>query len=202
MQITINAFATLDDIAEWLTPFAEKSPLHFVLVVHFPKRFVPLARWHFVLVVHFPKRFVPLARWEQFVAKARATKATELWLDLVPIPTARGKLDPKYNNRERFIVHLPEITESGLREGNFGTVATKEKHLITWRSIVRAVRKNTTGGMWIWNGLHKTKGFSDRSRYSPRIAELHAQGLRLRPFVGDNDVFVREPTSDGEPAAG
>jgi len=114
----------------------------------------------------------------------------------------RGKLDPNYKNRERFIINLPEMTKSGLREGSFGTVATKEKHLKVWRSIIRAIRKNSTGGMWIWNDVMKTKGFWDRSRYSPRVAELHGKGLRLRPFAGDNEVFIHEPNADGEPAAG
>jgi hypothetical protein len=185
MQITINAFATLEEIAEWLTPFTKKTPLYFVLEVYFPK-----------------KRFIPISRWEQFVDKARTLKANELWIDLVPIPTSRGKLDPKYKNRERFSINLPEMTKSGFREGWFGTVATKEKHLKVWRSIIRAIRKNTTGGMWIWNDVMKTKGFWDRSRYSPKIAELHAKGLRLRPFAGGNEVFISEPNVDGDPVGG
>ncbi len=185
MQITIKAFATLEEIAEWLTPFAEKMPLYFVLEVYFPK-----------------EKFIPLLRWEQFVEKANETGANELWFDIVPIPTNRGNLDPKYKNRERFFIQLPTLTKSGLREGCFGTVAVKERHLKVWRSIIRAIRKNTTGGMWIWNDLTKTKGRSDRSRFSPKIAKLHAKGLMLRPFAGDNDIFIHEPSMGGEASAG
>lgn len=184
MQITINAFASLEEIAAWIAPFAEKMPLHFVFVLY------------------FPKRYVPLARWEQFVEQARATGAREVWFDLVPILTDGKELDPKYKNQERFFIHLPEMTKSGLREAWFGTLATREKHLKVWRSIIRAIRKNTTGGMWIWNDVMKTKGFWDRSRYSPEIAELHANGVRLCPFAGGNEVFIREPNENGPPVAG
>lgn len=180
MQITINAFATLQEIEDWLTPFAAKIPLYLVLYTYFPK-----------------DRFVPIML-EQFVEKTRTLRANELWIDLVPITTMRGKLDPKYKNQERFIIDLPAMTKSGLREGNFGTVATKEKQLKVWRSIIRAIRKHSTGGMWSWNDVIKTKYFCDRSRYSPKIAESHAQGLRLRPFAGDNEVFIQEPNIDGE----
>jgi hypothetical protein len=185
MQITINAFATLEEIADWFAPFAEKQALHFALEVYFAKR-----------------QMVPLARWDQFVDKARAVNANELWIDLVPISVLRGKIDPKYKNRERFSISLPELTKSGLREGWFGTVATKEKHLKVWRSLIRVIRKNTTGGMWIWNDMMKTKGFWNRSRYSPKIAELHAQGLRLRPFAGGNEVFIQEPDVGGDASIG
>lgn len=188
MQITINAFATLEEIGEWLTPYPEKLPLHFVFEIYFPK-----------------KRFVPLSRWEQFVEKARETKADELWFDLVPIPTKRGKLDPKYKNRERFFIQLPQMTKSGtagLCQGTFGTVGTKERHLKAWRSIIRAIRKHTFGGMWMWNDIVKERHFSDRSRCSPEVAKLHAKGLRLFVFQGGNELFVREPKALGRPAAG
>jgi hypothetical protein len=187
MQITINAFATLEEIGEWLTPYAEKMSLHFVLEVYFPKT-----------------RFVPLPRWDQFVEIARETKADELWFDLAPIPTTRGKLDPKYKNRERFFIALPAMTRSGsgLCQGNFGTVATDEKHLKAWRSVIRAIRKKTSGGMWVWNDVVNAKHFSDRSRYSPGVAQLHAQGLRLFAFPGGNELFVWEPNALGGPAAG
>lgn len=184
MQITIDAFATLEDIGEWLTPFTKKLPLYFALEIYFPKF-----------------RLAPLARWEHFVQTSEQLKANELWIDLVKIPSMRGKIDPKYENRERFFINLPERTRSGLREGSFGTVATKEKHLKVWRSIIRAVRRNTTGGMWIWNDMMKTKYFSDRHRYSAKIAELHANGLRLRPFAGGNEVFINEPTARPSPKA-
>lgn len=176
MQITIAAFATIDDIRDWITPFAEKTPLYFALVVY------------------FPYRVIPLTHWDHFVKKTSALRANELWIDLVPIPASRrGKIDPKYKNRERFIVNLPEFRKIGLCEANFGTVATKEKHLKVWRAIIRAVRKRTIGGMWIWNNIHRTKGFSNRQRYSPNVAALHAKGLNLMPFAGGNDVFIDEP---------
>jgi hypothetical protein len=111
MQITINSFATLEEIADWLAPFAAKMSLYLVLYIYFPK-----------------PRFVPI-KFDQLVGKARSLRANELWIDLVAIPTKRGKLDTKYKNRERFIINLPQITKSGLREGSLGTVATKEKHL-------------------------------------------------------------------------
>jgi hypothetical protein len=179
MQITINAFATLEEIADWVTPFAAKMQLYLVLYIYFPK-----------------PRFIPV-KLDELVGKARMLKANEVWIDLVPITTLREKLDPGYKNRERFIIQLPAMTRSGLREGNFGTLATKEKHLKVWRSIIRVIRKNTTGGMWVWNDVMKTKGFWNRSQYSPKVAELHAKGLRLRPFAGDNELFIQEPNADG-----
>jgi hypothetical protein len=182
MQITITAFATLEEIGAWLAPFAAKMPLYLVLEIYFPKA-----------------RFVPI-KFNQFVAKSRTLMANELWIDLVPILTKRGKLDPKYKNQQRFFIYLPQMTKSGLREGNFGTVATKEKHLKVWRSIIRAIRRSTTGGMWIWNDIMKTSWFSDRSRYSCKIAEMHAEGLRLRPFDGGNEIFIRQPDAEGNPA--
>src|SRR6187549_1165120 len=110
MQITINALATLDDIYEWIVPFEEKMPLFFALEVYFPKF-----------------RLVALKRWRQFVQNAEALKANELWIDIVPIPAMRGKVDLKYKNRERFSINLPNLIKSGLREASFGTLATKQK---------------------------------------------------------------------------
>ena len=82
-----------------------------------------------------------------------------------------------------------------MREASFGTVATKDKHLKVWRAIVRAVRKNTTRGLWIWNDIHQTKAFSDRHGYSASVAAKHAQGLELLPFAGGNRLFIKEPVS-------
>jgi hypothetical protein len=178
MQITINAHATLEDIYEWLSPFAENMPLYFALEVYFPKF-----------------RLHPLGRWDQFIQKAEKLKANELWIDLVPIPAMRGKVDLKYKNRECFSINLPEYRKTGLREAWFGTVATKEKQLKVWRAIIRAVRKHTTRGMWIWNDIHSTKAFSDRSGFSARVAAQHAQGLELLPFAGGNRMFIEEPDS-------
>jgi hypothetical protein len=178
MQITINAHAKLEDIYEWLTPFTEKMPLYFALEVYFPKF-----------------RLHPLARWSDFVQKTQKLKANELWIDLVPIPAMRGTIDLKYNNRERFSINLPELRKTGLREANFGTVATKEKHLKVWRAIIRAIRKQTTRGMWIWNDIHHKKAFSKRHGFSARVAEQHAQGLELLPFAGGNRLFIAEPDS-------
>jgi len=178
MQITINAHVTLEDIYEWLAPFADKMSLYFALEVYFPKF-----------------RLHPLAHWNQFVQRAQKLKANELWIDLVPIPAMRGQIDLKYKNRERFSIDLPEYRKSGLREVNFGTVATKEKQLKVWRAIIRAVCKNTSRGMWIWNDIHNTKAFSNRHGYSPRVAAQHAQGLELLPFAGGNRLFIAEPDS-------
>ena len=113
----------------------------------------------------------------------------------------RGKINLKYKNRERFSIDLPNYTKHGLREAWFNTVAMKPKQLKVWRAIIRAVRKHTTGGMWIWNDMMKRKAFSNRHRYSPGIAAQHAQGLVLLPYGGDNQLFVAEPNS-GSPSAG
>ena len=186
MQITINALATLDDIYEWIVPFEEKMPLFFALEVYSPKF-----------------RLVALKRWRQFVQNAKALKANELWIDIVPIPGMRGKVDLKYKNRERFSINLPNLTKGGLREASFGTVATKQKQLKVWRAIIRAIRKHTTGGMWTWNDMHNTKAFSKHHRYSARVAAQHAQGLNLLPFAGGVELFIAEPvistSSVGEP---
>jgi hypothetical protein len=178
MQITINAHATLEDIYEWLTPFTEKMSLYFALEVYFPKF-----------------RLHPVVRWSEFVQKAQKLKANALWIDLVPIPAMRGKIDLKYKNRERFSINLPEYRKTGLREAWFGTVATKSQQLKVWRAIIRAIRKHTTRGMWIWNDIHETKAFSNRHGFSARVAAQHAQGLELLPFAGGNRLFIEEPGS-------
>jgi hypothetical protein len=49
--------------------------------------------------------------------------------------------------------------------------------------------------MWIWNDIHSTKAFSDRSGFSARVAAQHAQGLELLPFAGGNRMFIEEPDS-------
>src|SRR5262249_37290507 len=149
---------------------------------------------YFALEVYFPKfRLVPLKRWDQFVRKAQELGANELWIDLVPIPAMRGKINLTYKNQQRFSIHLPKNTPHGLRESWFGTVATKEQQRRVWRAIIRAVRKYTTGGMWIWSAERQVKGFSNRHRYSPAIAEQHARGLILLPFAGGNQLLIREP---------
>ncbi len=151
---------------------------------------------YFALEVYFPKfRLQPFARWSQFVETAEKLKANELWIDLVPIPAMRGEEDTRYKNRERFSIHLPEYRKTGLREAWFGTVATKPKQLKVWRAIIRAVRQHTVRGMWIWNDIHKTKAFSNRHGYSPRVAVRHAHGLELLPFAGGHRLFIAEPDS-------
>lgn len=176
MQITIKAHATLEDIYEWLLPIVAKTQLHFALEVYFPK-----------FQLH------PFKRWSDFIQKAQKLKANELWIDLVPIPAMRGKIDLKYKNRERFSINLPDYRKSGLREAWFGTVATKQKQLKVWRSIIRTVRKNTIRGMWIWNEIAETKTFSNGHGYSARVAAQHAQGLSLLPFAGGTWLFIEEP---------
>lgn len=178
MQITINAHATLEDIFEWLTPFAETMPLYFAMEVYFPKF-----------------RLHPLKRWSEFISKVEKLKARELWIDLVPIPAMRDRVELKYNNKERFFIHLPEYKQNYLREAWFGTVATKAKQLTIWRAIIRAVRKHTTRGMWIRNDIIHTKAFSKRHGYSSRVGTLHDQGLELLPFAGDNRLCIAEPDS-------
>jgi hypothetical protein len=179
MQITINAHATLEDIYEWLTPFVDKASLHVALEVYFPKF-----------------RLHPFTRWSQFLHKAQRLQANQLWLDLVPIPPMRSKVDPQYQNRERFSIYLPVYRNNGLQEAWFTTVATKPQQLKVWRAIIRAVRKQTTRGLWIWNDLHQTKTFSKQHGYSPRVAVLHTQGLELLPLGGSNRLFMTEPDTD------
>lgn len=176
MQISISAFATLEDIAAWLAPFAEKIPLHFALEVYFPEN-----------------KVIPLAHWNQFVEISRRLSANELWIDLAPIPSARGDIDSSRRRSHRFFVNLPEWTKKGLREGDFWTLATKESHLKIWRSLIRVVRKNTTGGVWVQNAVTKRSGCWNRSRYSADVAERHANGLRLFPFAGGNEMFINKP---------
>jgi hypothetical protein len=178
MQITINAHATPEDIYEWVAPFAEKMPLYFALEVYFPR---------FLLQ--------PFAHWSQFLPRAEKLKANELWMDLVPIPAMRGKIDLRYQNRERFSISLPQHGKTGLREAWFATMATKLQQLKVWRAIIRAVRKNTTRGMWIWNDIHQTKAFSKRHGFSARVAARHAHGLELLPFGGSTRLFIEEPVS-------
>jgi hypothetical protein len=177
MQIKVSVFATRDEIHDWLAYQAGRFVLHFALVRYWPEF-----------------KVVPLADWQQFKEQNQAI--WEVWIDLQPVRhNCKGQLSCCSKNQDRLALHLPEMRPEGLRAGNLGTVSEDEGHLKVWRSIIRYFRKQTTAGMWVMNPSSGARGLSKNIRYSPGIAELHRQGLKLLPFAGDNRVFIEEPVS-------
>jgi hypothetical protein len=177
MQITVNIFATADEIHAWFEYHLTRFDLHFALIKHWPDFDV-----------------IPLPDWQTFKEQAVTLRSRELWIDLKPLSLGRkGQFDCGSKNRDRLGLDLPEMRPEGMCQGNLGTLSEDEAHLKVWRSIMRYFRKQTTSGMWVMNPDSKARGFYKDLRYSAGIAELHRRGLQLLTHPAGNLVFIDEP---------
>jgi len=177
LQITVSVLATREEIRDWLTYQAGRFDLYFALVRYWPGFEV-----------------LPLATWSEFDQHKDAEHWREVWIDLRPVRhPCKGQLDCCSKNPDRLELQLPDRRPEGLREGRLGTLSEDAAHLRVWRAVIRYFHKQSIAGVWVVNASSGARGFSNKIRYSPGVAELHRQGLQLLPFAGDNRLCIEEP---------
>jgi hypothetical protein len=178
----LEFFATSDEVAQWVSRWISEHRLSSLLVRRRP----------FAIVENFDRE--NFDRNDTELIKALLLQFDELLLGLEPLEgAAKTATEVAALNPDRLEVHLPRLTDEGLRAGGIGSVSRDSKTLKTWRSIAKDVLDNTTSGMWMVNLSIPAKRLYPDLRYSPGAAAVHSTGVNLLTFAAETPVFIAEP---------
>jgi hypothetical protein len=176
----INFFATYDELAGWLGEWVRRFGLHCVLARHPPTVIT---------------RTIPWANQAAVARLLRENRKVVLRLESVDtdVPNVNYLAE---KNPGMLSIHLPYLSQEGLRYGDLGTGTEDRIALRTWRALGRDFLDRTEGGLW---GLFPRPGgtgptFDAKFRYGPEAAEWQRAGVPLRG-AGSDTWYVPQPRS-------